>query len=142
MRFVERPKRQPLINLVSLIDILSIVLLFFVVTTTFQREEPAVKIDLPESARAKPVRADVPRIIYVTEEEKVFLDDKPVVPKELGRLLKETLAKSPETKIALKASKKAPFEIILQVMDAAKVAGIVNLPTFTVDAKSSQSPQP
>ncbi|MGD9896860.1 MAG: ExbD/TolR family protein [Candidatus Methylacidiphilaceae bacterium] len=142
MRFVERPKRQPLINLVSLIDILSIVLLFFVVTTTFQREEPAVKIDLPQSANAKPVRADLPRILYVTEDEKVFLDDKPIEPTELGRLLKETLARSPETKIALKASKKAPFEIILKVMDAAKVAGIVNLPTFTVEPKSSQSQQP
>ncbi|KIE58405.1 biopolymer transporter ExbD [Methylacidiphilum kamchatkense Kam1] len=133
MEFRPRSNRRPLINLVSLIDILSIVLLFFVVTTTFQREEPAVKIDLPKSVRSKPVRSDLPKIIFVTEDKKIFLDNKPVEPEHLGELLKKTITENPDTKIALKASKNAPFEIIIQVMDAVKFAGIPNLPTFTAE---------
>ncbi|TFE70096.1 biopolymer transporter ExbD [Methylacidiphilum sp. Yel] len=133
MEFRPKSNRRPLINLVSLIDILSIVLLFFVVTTTFQREEPAVKIDLPNSVRSKPIRSDLPKIIFVTEDKKIFLDNKPVEPEHLGELLKKTITENPDTKIALKASKNAPFEIIIQVMDAVKFAGIPNLPTFTAE---------
>ncbi|QSR89091.1 ExbD/TolR family protein [Methylacidiphilum caldifontis] len=133
MEFRPKSNRKPLINLVSLIDILSIVLLFFVVTTTFQREEPAVKIDLPKSVRSKPIRADLPKIIFVTEDKKIFLDNNPVEPDKLGEILKKTISENPNAKIALKASKNAPFEIIIQVMDAVKFAGIPNLPTFTAE---------
>ncbi len=133
MRFRLKTRRSPIINIVSLIDILCIVLIFFVVTTVFRREEPQIKLDLPKSSQAKPAQQATPEIISVTEEEKVYVGDKEVPADQLGDYLKSRKSDDPTAKFALKASKKAPFEVIVKVMDAVKIAGIDELPTFTAE---------
>lgn len=142
MRFRRKAKRSPIINLVSLIDILCIVLIFFVVTSTFKRDEPQIKLDLPKSTEAKTVEQATPEIITVTEDEKVYLGEKPVDPDDLGKLLKAKKDAEPGAKFALKASKKAPFEIVVKVMDAVKFAGIDALPTYTAEKDGSDSGAP
>jgi len=133
MRFRNKTRRSPIINIVSLIDILCIVLIFFVVTTVFRREEPQIKLDLPKSSQAKPAQQATPEIISVTEDEKVYVGDKEVPADQLGDYLKSRKSDDPTAKFALKASKKAPFEVIVKVMDAVKIAGIDELPTFTAE---------
>ena len=49
MQFAVRKKRAPQIIIVSLVDILTILLIFFVVSTTFKKDQPEVQINLPES---------------------------------------------------------------------------------------------
>ena len=49
MRFYTRKKRTPQLIIVSLIDILAILLIFFIVSTTFRKEQPRLQINLPES---------------------------------------------------------------------------------------------
>jgi biopolymer transport protein ExbD len=131
MRFFPRKRRTPVINIISLIDILVIVLIFFVVTTTFRREEPIVQIELPRSSQAKAAQFLAPSVIYVTADERFFLDQTPLPPEWLGRELKERKARNPACQFVLKASKRASFQSIMRVLDAAKFAGIANLPTFT-----------
>jgi len=141
MRFRVKARRSPIINIVSLIDILCIVLIFFVVTTVFRREEPQIKLDLPKSSQAKPAQQATPEIISVTEEEKIYVGDKEVAADELGDYLKSRKEADATAKFALKASKKAPFEVIVKVMDAVKIAGISELPTFTAeDTAASANP--
>ncbi|CAF0701050.1 ExbD/TolR family protein [Candidatus Methylacidithermus pantelleriae] len=131
MRFFPRKRRVPVVNIVSLIDILVIVLIFFVVTTTFRKEEPVVQIELPRSGQAKFSPMDAPVVIYVTADERIFLNDTPIEPDRLGPELKERRARDPTCQFVLKASKRAPFQTIVHVMDAAKFAGIAALPTIT-----------
>ena len=49
MKFAVRKRRAPSIIIVSLVDILTILLIFFVVSTTFKKDQPEVQINLPES---------------------------------------------------------------------------------------------
>jgi biopolymer transport protein ExbD len=51
MAFYTKVKRPPVINIISLIDILCILLIFFVVTTEFKKNEAQVQIQLPESTQ-------------------------------------------------------------------------------------------
>ncbi len=53
MRFYTRKRRAPSIIIVSLIDILAILLIFFIVTTTFRKNQPQLQINLPESKTAE-----------------------------------------------------------------------------------------
>jgi len=53
MRFDTRKRRTPSIVIVSLIDILAILLIFFIVTTIFRKEQPRLQINLPESKTAE-----------------------------------------------------------------------------------------
>lgn len=141
MRFqTHRNRKTPFINIISLVDILCILLIFFIVTTVFKKDEPIVQIKLPETTQAEPAKETPPTIVYVTADEKIFLDSQPVSPDQLGAILKQKIAAGTLTKVAMKADKKAPFGLIVKVMDAAKFAGIKNLPTFTEDAKPTGTP--
>jgi biopolymer transport protein ExbD len=142
MRFRTKTRRSPIINIVSLIDILCIVLIFFVVTTVFRREEPQIKFALPESSQAKTAQQSTPEIISVTEDEKLFVGDKPMPPADLADYLKSRKAENPAVKFALKASKRAPLEIVVKVMDAASIAGFTELPMYTADPSEKEAATP
>jgi biopolymer transport protein ExbD len=132
MQFVRKPRRQPVINIISLIDILIVLLIFYIATTVFKKSEPKIKIIVPSSSHGTTTPNEtLPSIIYVTEESKIFLDAAQVDPDKLGDLLKSKLAADPDFKVAMKADTKAPFGVIVQVMDAAHAANISDLPTFT-----------
>src|SRR5438105_13776574 len=59
VKFAARKRRAPSIIIVSLVDILTILLIFFVVSTTFKNAQPEVKINLPESKTANTAPAEL-----------------------------------------------------------------------------------
>jgi biopolymer transport protein ExbD len=137
MRFRVRTRRQPVINIISMIDILCILVIFFIVTTVFKKEEPAVKIDLPESKQAQGTTTEQPVILYVTDSDQLYLDKNPVTVQDLESTLKAQLTAKPDLKIALKADKKATFGFVMKVTDAAKSAGFKQMPAYTQEAGKS-----
>src|SRR5256886_13707898 len=85
MNFAVRKRRAPLIIIVSLVDILIILLIFFVVSTSFKKDQPEVQINLPESKTAQKRPAELDRaIVSVDENDQVQLDGKSVGV-EIGR---------------------------------------------------------
>jgi biopolymer transport protein ExbD len=130
MQFARKPRRQPVINIISLIDILVVLLIFYIATTVFKKTEPKITIKVPSSTQAKATQDTPPSIIYVTADSKIFFDDVPVEPEQLGGLLKNKMTNNPDFKVAMKADTKAPFGVIAQVMDAAHDANISDLSTF------------
>jgi biopolymer transport protein ExbD len=134
MRFSRKVRRPPIINIISLIDILVVLLIFYIATTVFKKSEPKINIVVPSSTHAGSTKETTPSIIYVTADNKMYLDDTLVQPEQLADLLKQRLKADPNYKVAMKADTKAPFGMITKVMDAANTAGIPNLPTFTSPA--------
>jgi biopolymer transport protein ExbD len=130
MRFSPKKRRPPIINIISLIDILVVLLIFYIATTVFKRSQPKINIVIPASTRATTTKETAPSIIYVTADSKMFLDDASVDPDQLGGILKAKMEANPNYKVAMKADTKAPFGMITKVMDAAHTAGIADLPTF------------
>jgi len=131
MKIAVRKRRAPSIIIVSLVDILTILLIFFVVSTTFKKDQPEVQINLPESQTATDVPAETEHaIVSVDENDAVHLDGRPLPVEELELAVKE-LAAARKSSVALQADKKASFGTIIKVMDALKLAGVKNLPAFT-----------
>lgn len=131
MKFAVRKRRAPSIIIVSLVDILTILLIFFVVSTTFKKDQPEVKINLPESKTATAAPAELePAILSVSENDEIKLDGKPIAVEDLETAVRN-LSETRRTSLALQADKKASFGIIVKVMDALKLAGVKNLPAFT-----------
>ena len=123
---------MPAVIIVSLIDILAILLIFVIVTTTFRRDQPAVVINLPDSrtASAAPAQAD-PAILTISKDEKLYLDNKPVALSNLKQALLDMLATTPNRGLALNADGAAPFRAVVSVMDILKEANVRNVPAFT-----------
>ena len=131
MKFASRKRRAPSIIIVSLVDILTILLIFFVVSTTFRRDQPQVQINLPESKTATNAPAELEHaVVSVDQNDVIQLDGKPIAAEELETAVKN-LSDTRRSTLALQADKKASFGTIVKVMDALKLAGVKNLPAFT-----------
>ena len=134
MKFYTRRRVSPVITIVSLVDILTMVLMFFVYTTTFKTQQAQVEIVLPKvkSSAEKSTEA-APAILSISEKGDLFLNEKPIAMDALGSAVKGLEGQSKG--LALKADEKAPFGTIMQVLDELKIAGVENLPAFTRGGK-------
>jgi biopolymer transport protein ExbD len=138
MRFFVRKHRQtPAVIIVALIDVLIVLLIFLIVTTTF-KQQPALKLALPESSQAvkSGAQEDAPLVVAVDPEGNLRLgpDARPISVESLKQRLLEEVKRNPQMKLALSADKKAPFGQIVKVMDAAKEADIRMVNAFTKEA--------
>lgn len=133
MNFYPRRRRKPEVIIVSLIDIFAILLIFMVMTTQFKVLRPEVTIKLPESKSAVVGEKTGPSVVLsIAENEEIFLDEKKVAIDDLQSEIKQLMTQSPPPTLALNADKKAPFGIIIKVLDALKAAGVRgNLAAFT-----------
>ena len=131
MKIAVRKRRAPSIIIVSLVDILTILLIFFVVSTTFKRDQPEVQINLPESKTSTKASSELEHaIVSVNEVDEIRLDGQVIGVEELETLVRN-LPPTRKAALALQADKKASFGTIIKVMDALKLAGVKNLPAFT-----------
>jgi len=139
MQFYSRPKRPLSINIVSMVDILSILLIFFIVTTTFKKEEPRVEINLPESAQGKEdSTVEDPVIIFITKDNQIFIGDSETTLEQLAQEVTALTKQNPKTKFALEADEQIELGFFVKIMDAAKEAGLNDLSLNT--RKPEQNP--
>jgi biopolymer transport protein ExbD len=133
MRFIQHKRRgSPAIIIVALIDILIVLLIFLIVTTTF-KQQPALRLALPESNQPKQGATDtVPVLITIAKAEPYFyLSANPVTLERLQNELKTRAAANPELQVTIRADTEAPFGKIVNVMDAAKAANVKNINALT-----------
>jgi biopolymer transport protein ExbD len=135
MRFYLRRRRQaPAVIIVALIDILIVLLIFLMVTTTF-KQQPALKLSLPESSQALKAGATEtsPLIVSIDEKGVLFLgrEKKAMTLDSFKSELLAAVKKNPELKLAINADERAPWGKIVKVKDAAKEANIKTLYAFT-----------
>ncbi len=139
MRFHVRKRTQaPAVIIVALIDILIVLLIFLMVTTTFKLQ-PALKLALPESSQAQKTGAQekAPLVVTIDPQGNLRLgpDAKPVTIERLKQELVSAVAKTPDLHLAISADKTAPFGQIIKVMDAAKEARLKTaVSAFTKEA--------
>jgi len=139
MSFYVRKRRQPpAVIIVALVDVLIVLLIFLMATTVF-KQQPALKLALPESSQAqKSGSQEHPPLVVSIDPEgnlRVGPDAKPVTVDRLKEELTAAVGADRQLKIAISADKKAPFGQIVKVMDAAKAAGITGVNAFTKEAK-------
>lgn len=135
MKIAVRKRRAPSIIIVSLVDILTILLIFFVVSTTFKRDQPEVQINLPDSKTSTKASSEQEHaVVSVNENDEVRLDGQVINVDELEASVRD-LPPARRAALALQADKKSSFGTIIKVMDALKLAGVKNLPAFTREGK-------
>lgn len=122
-----RPRRRPVpqIPIVSLIDIMVVLLIFFIATTTFKKPDVQVKITLPESkslgGSSESPAARVP--ISITSDQKIFLDGKPVELEKLAIAIASLKEAKPGMKLELEADTTADLGVLVKVWDELREAG-------------------
>ena len=131
MRFTQgRRRTAPSVIIVSLIDVLLVVLIFLMVSTTF-RQTPAVKLVLPESRQAEKTGSSPDKLLVTVAKAPphLFLGQRPVTFETLQKELLALAASNTNLMLSIQADEGAPWGQIVKVMDAAKAAKV-----RTVDA--------
>ncbi len=133
MKFITRKRRTaPTIIIISLIDILIVLLIFLMVSTTF-KQQPALKLALPESKQGKPGASEnSPLVVTIAKQAPyLYLNTDPVTADRLQSELMSRVAKNPQLTLAIRADTDAPFGQIVKVMDMAKLAHVKSVSAFT-----------
>ncbi len=138
MHFITRKRRSPpTIIIISLIDILIVLLIFLMVTTTF-KQQPALKLALPESKQPNPGTSEANLIVTIAKQEPhIYFGARPVTLEKLQAELTARFAQDAQVRLSIQADRDAPFGQIVKVMDAAKAAQIKS-----VDAVIKRAGQP
>lgn len=125
MKFYTQKRRQPTVPIVTLIDILAILLIFFIVTTTFKQRQSLLKVNLPKSSQMGESGEANPRtVLALSKEGQVSLGDQVVPLEQLGEVLRTFRSQQPDVLLELKADEGAPLGRMVEVWDAAVAAGI------------------
>ncbi len=124
MQFSQRHRRKASINIISLLDVVFLLLIFFMVSSTFM-DQPALKIDLPESG-AEPLDSDAPEpmTVYLTSEGELYFGDQMVREDELPELFRQSLEDGKPPVLSVKADKDVTHGKVIGVMDLARQSGI------------------
>ncbi|MFZ3206893.1 MULTISPECIES: ExbD/TolR family protein [Pseudomonas] len=141
MKFRRKPRENVEINLASLIDVVFILLLFFVVTTTFTRETQ-LKVDLPEAASGTPPeQTELKQLeVLIAVDGSYSLNGKQLLKSDLDGLmaaLQKESAGDNSLPLTISADGKTPHQAVITAMDAAGKLGFAHLRITTVEAQAA-----
>ncbi|MDX8390573.1 MAG: biopolymer transporter ExbD [Mariprofundaceae bacterium] len=112
---------KPEISMAPLIDVVFLLLIFFMVTTVFP-ENRGMEIEKLESKFSEPLQ--MKRLIFILQQDgAVFYQSKAVALLDVERLVREQLAASADTAVMLQVDKRATTQALIALMDACKLAG-------------------
>ncbi len=115
----------PGINMTPLIDMVFIILIFFIVTSSFVKES-GVDVTRP-NARTAVRQEQASILIAVTEEGQVWVDGSRVDVRSLRRTIGRLHAQNPEASAVILADAHSRTGLVVQAMDQARLAGVQNV---------------
>jgi len=134
LKLQNRVKEEPTVDLTSLIDVVFLLLLFFMVSTTFDHQA-VLRVDLPDaSATGAPI--DLPERLELVIDARglMFLNDRQLVDSEertIKAAFDEAVGDDRDLPLVLRADRETPHHFVVTVMDVAAQLGFSNLSIAT-----------
>jgi biopolymer transport protein ExbD len=121
-RKVRVEEKDAAIDMTPMLDIVFIMLIFFIVTTVFVKEA-GIEVNKPEASEAfMPKNANI--FIAVTEDGDVWLDKRQVAADSVRANVERLLTEQPTDYVIIQADVKAKHGLVVEIMDQVKDAGI------------------
>ena len=121
------------LNLAPLIDVVFLLLIFFMVATTFVEREKELGVDLPQAETGDRVEEREEIVINLFEDGRIVLDGREVDRDELLETLTAAARQSRDTPVTIRGDERASHGRVIDVMDACRLAGLENLGLMTLD---------
>jgi len=123
----KRTREQPQseVNMTPMLDVVFIMLIFFIVTASFVKEA-GVDVSRPPAETA--VSKDKGNILVaITENGQIWIDRRQVDPRSVRAAIERLHGENPQGQVVIQADAKSEHALLVGVMDAAKQAGISNI---------------
>jgi biopolymer transport protein ExbD len=113
------------VNLTPMLDVVFIMLIFFIVTASFVKESG---IDISRPSAATAVRKERGNIlIAITSKNTIWIDRRQVDPRALRANIEKLRAENPNGSVIIQADTDSKNGLLVEVMDAARLAGVTNI---------------
>ncbi len=137
-----RPERRedPEVNLTPLIDVVFLLLIFFMISTTFQREAE-LQVELPEASAEPTQRPERVLEITVNAQGEYFVNDQQVVnnrPETLKRAIRQVIGDERDLPVVVRADGQASHQSVVTVMDVVQQLGLNRLSLATTQAQQDE----
>ncbi|GBD98049.1 biopolymer transport protein ExbD [bacterium BMS3Abin07] len=133
MEFERRRYNHSYMNIAPLVDVVFLLLLFFMLTSRLIRE-PTLKVRLPESKTAATEQETI-RTITITRGGRIFFMDREIRLKGLQRAVRESLTIGEKGSLRIKADRDADVGLLVNVIDEVRLAGIKDFSIVTEKAE-------
>lgn len=125
MQFYRKKARTMGVPIVPMIDILTILLIFFIIHTQWKKPQSLLKIDVPGTEFIEGENSTESRdVLSVSDQSVITLNGKPVEEKALPDIIQSLKKEKPELKLQLDVDKHAAFGVVVAIWDALTSAGI------------------
>ena len=113
------------INITPMLDVVFILLIFFIVTANFIKE-PGLEVNRPDSETAEPTE-NAAILIAVGNAGEIYMDGRRIDKRHVKANVVRLLAENPQGSVVIQADEKATADTIMAVMDGAREAGVYNI---------------
>lgn len=110
------------LDMTPMLDIVFIMLIFFIVTTSFVKES-GVTVNSPSAATASQ-QENANIFIAITETGEVWVDRRPVDPRSVRAIVARLHADNPEGSVIIQSDENASTRMLVEVMDQVRLAGV------------------
>lgn len=122
---VAQDQEENEINLTPMLDVVFIMLIFFIVTATFIKEA-GIEVNRPDAQTAQPQeKANI--LIAISSRNEVWIDRRPVNINAVRANIERLHAENPKGSVVIQADKESNTDTLIQVMDASRQAGVFNI---------------
>lgn len=112
------------IDLTPMLDVVFIMLIFFIVTATFIKE-PGVEVDRPDANTAKVKNAKI--LVAIDQEDTIWIDKNEVDSQFLEDQIELLLAENPKSGLIIQADAKSSIKLLNEVAQAARKVGVLDV---------------
>ncbi|MEM8564683.1 MAG: biopolymer transporter ExbD [Pseudomonadota bacterium] len=119
------------IDLTPMLDVVFIMLIFFIVTAVFIKEA-GVEVNRPEASTSDPVD-NVNILVAVNANNEIWMDKRRIDERAVRANIERLHAENPKGAVVIQADNKSSTETVVAVLDAAREAGVYNVSLATED---------
>ncbi len=118
-------KLSAAIEMTPMIDIVFLLLIFFLVATTFREEEREMQVALPFASSSAPISTMLKEfIVNVMEDGTIIVGGRRIDEAELQAMVRDAVAVNPEQKVTVRGDRGTAYANIIKVLDTCKSEGI------------------
>ena len=114
------------INLTPMLDVVFIMLIFFIVTASFIKEA-GIDVNRPDApvTESKPEDANI--LVLINANDEIWIERRLIDPRAVRANIERMHAENPDGSVVIQANNQSTNKILVEVMDAARSAGVYNI---------------